>query len=223
MEPAYWHSRWEKGEIGFHLLTPNPRLLTWWPQLQMPTEAMVFVPLCGKSLDMVWLRQQGHTVVGVEISPLAVQQFFAENGMTPQVEQQGDFTCYTTDGFRLLCGDYFDLTPAVVWGETASCAVAIYDRAALVALPPARRRAYAAQMRALAPSGSRMLLLTFAYPQTDFPGPPFSVSPAEVHQLYGAAADIEHWCDEEALSLHPGLQARGVRELREHVFALRFR
>ncbi|GAB6050598.1 thiopurine S-methyltransferase [Hydrogenophilus islandicus] len=222
MEHGFWHERWERGEIGFHLDEFNPRLTTYWPQLQVARDATVFVPLCGKSLDLLWLREQGHTVVGVELSPVAVSQFFAENDATPEVSTCGPFACYTTDGIRLLQGDYFALTPEIVWGwdGAPATATAIYDRAALVALPPEMRQQYAAKMRELARPGTKMLLVTLEYPQEERPGPPFSVSPAEVFDHFAAVAEISHWLDTDVLPDHPRWQERGVRFLREHVFAL---
>lgn len=222
MEPGFWHERWQKGEIGFHLDRFNPKLLTHWPRLAVPVDATVFVPLCGKSLDMLWLREQGHRVVGVELSPVAVSQFFEENDATPEVTECPPHTAYTTDGIRLYLGDYFALTPEQVWnwGPKAPAHTAIYDRAALVALPPEMRPRYAAQLRSLARPGTKMLLVTLEYPQAERAGPPFSVPPDEVFRHFADVSSIEHWSDDDVLPEHPHWQARGISYLREHVFAL---
>ncbi len=229
MEPGFWHERWQKGEIGFHLSEVNPRLRAFWPRLGVSPHATVFVPLCGKSLDMIWLREQGHRVVGVELSPIAVTQFFAEQGATPTVTPRDGFACHECDDIALWCGDFFALEPQSVWGE-GTAERAIYDRAALVALPEAMRPRYAERLLTLARWGQEnaaseasavpMLLVTLEYPQAQRNGPPFSVPPSEVTQLFASAKRLEHWLDEDVLPQHPHWVARGVRYMREHVFAL---
>jgi len=79
MDPQFWHERWQRNETGWHQREINAHLQDFWPQLQQPAGGRVLVPLCGKSRDLLWLRAQGHAVLGVEISPIAVREFFAEN------------------------------------------------------------------------------------------------------------------------------------------------
>jgi len=109
MEIEFWHQRWMKNQIGFHQQEINSHLQEFWQQLNLPDEAPVFVPLCGKSRDMLWLRARGHPVLGVEISPIAVRDFFAENDLTPDVIRDGAFERWESDGLTILCGDFFDL------------------------------------------------------------------------------------------------------------------
>lgn len=181
MEPEFWLSRWQANRIGFHEGLPNDFLVAQFAALGVAPGGRVFVPLCGKSQDMLWLRAQGYAVVGAELSPLAAAQFFAEAGLVPEVSQAGAFTAYETEGVRLLVGDILTLTPALLGPVDA-----VYDRAALVALPSVLRARYAAHLMALTQAAPQ-LLVTFAYDQAVVEGPPFSVEAAEVRALYGEA------------------------------------
>lgn len=180
MEHAFWHARWQEGRIGFHQADINSWLRRYWSRLAVPGDARVLVPLCGKSSDMLWLREQGHPVVGVELSDLACRDFFVEHGtqVTPVAVPEGHTR--ERDGITLWCADFFELG-AQHWGEVT----AVYDRAALIALPPAMRKAYAAHLREQLASGVEMLLVTLEF--TGSEGPPFSVPEAEVRRLFEPA------------------------------------
>lgn len=186
MEHQFWLERWQQDQIGFHQAEINQYLSEHWAQLGLPEGTPVFVPLCGKSLDMLWLRQQGHPVLGVELSDKAVSAFFEENDITPEVSQEGGFKVYTSSGLRLLSGDFFALEP-----EDLKEIRAVYDRAALIALPPPMRMDYARHMANLLPAGAHILLITMEYPAGTLEGPPFSVSEEEVHKLFDAAFTVE--------------------------------
>lgn len=150
-----WLQCWREQRTDFHQITVNPLLDRFWPSLALARGSRVFVPLCGKSLDMIWLAQQGHEVVGVELSPLAVEDFFRENGLIPVLRQQGQFTVWSCGKLSVLCGDYFALTAADI-GEFDT----VYDRAALTALPENIRDQYVAQLMRLLPASARVFLLT---------------------------------------------------------------
>jgi len=111
MEPEFWIRRWEEGQTGFHLDEVNRHLQDHWPALALPADCGVFVPLCGKSLDLLWLRARGHAVLGVEISPKAVADFFAEHDLQPRHESRPPFEAWHVDGLEILQGDFFDLQP----------------------------------------------------------------------------------------------------------------
>lgn len=209
MEERFWLERWERQEIGFHQRSINTHLLRFWPELGLARDKGVFVPLCGKSTDMIWLHAQGHPVLGVELSPVAVAAFFTENGLAPQRRRQGKFDVAESDGIRIFRGDFFDLTADDLAGFEA-----VYDRAALIAMPPAMRERYAAHMARILPSGTRMLLLTVEYPQEQMQGPPFSVPLAEVERLYGSRADVRLLSRDDVLSKVPEFAERGVTALR---------
>jgi len=186
VEHAFWLERWEQNQIGFHQAEINAYLSAHWGELGLGEGAPVFVPLCGKSLDMLWLREQGHPVLGVELSRKALEAFFEENAITPAIQESARFTEYRAEGLRLFAGDFFKLTTADL-GEIR----AVYDRAALIALPPALRRDYARHMCALLPPGAHILLITMEYPPGALEGPPFCVSEEELHSLYTPDFSIE--------------------------------
>lgn len=214
MDPSFWHARWQANEIGFHQQEINPHLQRFWPQLGV-TGGTVFVPLCGKSRDMLWLASQGHRVLGVEISPIAAAAFFGENGLDVEPMQEARFVRRQIAELTLLEGDLFDLAPAHLDGVTA-----VYDRASLIALPPPMRERYAAHMAALLPGGTPVLLVTLDYPQPEMDGPPFAVSAAEVAALFGARFDIDSLGGQDILAENPRFQARGLTRLEERVYRL---
>jgi len=210
MEPEFWAERWEKGETGFHRKKVHPQLVRYFQNLQMSAGERIFVPLCGKSLDMLWLAEQGLEVVGVELSELGLNDFFSQAGLFPNRYSRGQYEVWQAGRFELLQGDFFALSRADL-GRVRH----VYDRAALVALPPQMRPDYAARIAALLPAGGRLLLISYDYLQQQMEGPPFAVPLAEVEQLFASTFRLELLADEDTLAWHPGLQARGVTELRE--------
>ena len=183
MEPKFWQERWARNQLGFHLPEVNPYLERHWPSLALAEGAKVLVPLCGKSLDLMWLATQGHRVLGVELSEQAVEAFFSEQSLTPRITQRGVFTVYQADLIEVWCGDFFALDAEVL----ADC-TAVYDRAALIALPPLMRSQYTEQLNNMLRPGCQGLLITLDYDQTQKAGPPFAVTDEEVKVLLGA-----HW------------------------------
>jgi len=230
MTPEFWHQRWQRGEIGWHSEDINRHLAEHWPALDVPATGRVLVPLCGKSLDMLWLAGRGHRVLGIELSPIAVAAFFAENGLHAQVQDLAPepFVRWSVDELELLVGDFFDLSPRLLQ-DAGGGIDAIYDRASLIALPPALRPAYAAHLASLlrgaggtaAPIVS--LLITLDHDPSRMQGPPFAVSETEVRALFGADFRIEAVADFDALAESPGFRARGLDWLREHVYRLELR
>ncbi len=218
MEKEFWLERWERAEIGFHQNEVNPYLLGFGQALSLAEAGEVFVPLCGKSKDMVWLRQHGCTVLGVELSAIAVQDFFRENGHTPTHTNTEKFECCEAEGIRILCGDFFDLSQADMAKVSA-----VYDRASLVALPPDMRERYARHLVDILPSGTKILLITFDYPQTEMQGPPFAVSVNEVEALYSKYAEIQLLAQEDVLEQNPRFKQRGMTRMQENVFVLTLR
>lgn len=216
MEAEFWLERWRHREIGWHLNEINSHLQDHWPKLDRPKGSPVFVPLCGKTLDLLWLVSQGYPVVGIEISQIAVEELFAEHRLTPAISREGAFLRYRVDELSVLCGDFFDLEP-----EDLAGVAAVFDRASLIALPPSMRPAYAARMRRLFPEGVDTLLITLSYDQAEMTGPPFSVQQAEVEQLYGETYRIERLASFDALPESPHFQRRGLTALREEVYRLK--
>ena len=180
MEHSFWHDRWATNQIGFHQPAANPLLVTHCAALALPSAGRVLLPLCGKTLDIAWLLAAGYRVVGVELSELAVQQLFAELGATPRIQVLNDaLQRYETDKLTVFVGDIFALNR-----ELLGSVDAIYDRAALVALPATLRPRYASHLTAIS-AGARQLLVSFDYEQSQLPGPPFAVLAEELSELYG--------------------------------------
>ncbi|MGM0593809.1 MAG: thiopurine S-methyltransferase [Pseudomonadota bacterium] len=186
MDHTFWLERWERDQIGFHQAEVNAYLCSHWEELGLAEGAPVFVPLCGKSRDMLWLRSQGHEVLAVELSEKAVAAFFEENRIPPAVEHTERFSAYSAAGLKLLAGDFFALRPADLEGICA-----VYDRASLIALPPSMRSDYARHMATLLPAGAHILLITMEYADPAIEGPPFSVTEEEVRGLYGEYFSVE--------------------------------
>jgi thiopurine S-methyltransferase len=217
MHPEFWHQRWSEHQIGFHQATPTPLLLKHWPSLGMPAGAQVFVPLAGKSLDMAWLAAQGYRVLGVELSQLAVEQFFAEHGLQPQIHETRYGRHHVAGGIELICGDAFALD-----AEALRDCMGVFDRAALIALPPDLRARYAAELYARLPAGCRGLLVTLEYPQHEREGPPFAVPQDEVHALFHADWTIALLERRPIPPEHPGYVG-GVTRLDTALYDLRRR
>jgi thiopurine S-methyltransferase len=210
MKKEFWLERWERGEIGFHQDEINPYLVQYWRELSRSNAAKVFVPLCGKSQDMVWLRQQGCEVLGVELSAIAVQDFFKEGGRSPKHAISGKFESCEADGIRILCGDFFDLSKEDMANVDA-------------ALPPEMRERYARHLVDILPPATQILLVTFDYPQAEMQGPPFAVSVSEVEALYGKYADIRLLAQKDTLPENPRFVQRGVSRMEESIFLLTLR
>ncbi len=176
------------------------------------------MPLCGKSLDMLWLRGQGYRVLGVELSVIAVRDFFSGQGKSPAHSRSDKFECCEAEGIRILCADFFDLSK-----EDMAQVCAVYDRASLVALPPEMRARHARHLVDILPAGSQVLLVTFDYPQEQMPGPPFAVSVDEVQALYSPYAAVRLLAQQDILDRQPRFKARGVTRMQENIFLLTLR
>ena len=216
MQPEFWHQRWLDRQIGFHRDAPLPLLVRHWPALGLAAGSRICVPLSGKSLDMAWLAEKGHRVFGIELSTLAIEQFFAEQDLAPTVTTSAAGTHYRAGPYELLAGDAFAVPAALL----ADC-VGVYDRAALVALPPPLRDTYLATLWRRLPIGCRGLLVTLEYPQPEKDGPPFSVDEAEVRAGFSTDWSPERLERRDILADEPTFQAAGVTALSTAVYALR--
>ncbi len=215
MEPKFWQERWARNQIGFHLPEVNPYLQRHWPTLALPDGAKVLVPLCGKSLDLMWLASHGLRVMGVELSEQAVEAFFSEQNLTPRISQRGGFKVYQADLIELWCGDFFALEAEML----ADC-TALYDRAALIALPPLMRAQYAEHLNHLLQRGCQGLLVTLDYEQTQKAGPPFAVTDEEVKVLLGAHWALQVLEEQDVLGESWKFVQDGVTRLEERVYRI---
>lgn len=188
MESEFWHSRWENNEIGFHMNETHPLLAKHFERLLQTNNndsATIFVPLCGKTLDILWFLNKGHEVVAVELSELAISQLFADLRVTPSITQIADFKVFHGPQLKIFVGDIFSLKPEHV-GKVSY----IYDRAALVALPEHMRPNYCQQLIQLSNKATQ-LLISFDYDQQQMPGPPFSVTETAIRSYYQSAYSLE--------------------------------
>jgi len=183
MDHAFWHSRWQNQQIGFHLDQANPLLVGYFHHLGLSAGQCIVVPLCGKSLDIPWLLAQGLHVVGIELSPLAVQALFQELALTPEITPIGALTCYRAGPLTVFNGDFFALSQVQLTEAGVEKVDAVYDRAALVALPADMRQRYSQHLATLT-GHAKQLLVSFDYDQSLQAGPPFSVNAQAVQQLY---------------------------------------
>lgn len=218
MEPGFWHEKWQQQQIGFHQQDINPFLVMYWHQLALPADAKIFVPLCGKSLDMCFLAEQGHQVIGCELNEFAVQQFFSDNQLPMQQSAEGEHQHYQTEQISLYQGDIFTL-PHAITAEVSG----FYDRAALIAWPESMRVQYAKRLAYLLPQGSVGLLVTLDYPQEALSGPPFAVSPTWVETHLTEDFEIQSLACQDVLADNPRFVKKAVPWLNEAVYLLKRR
>lgn len=214
MEPAFWLERWRNQDIGFHQPEYHALLQKYWPQLRLAAGSPVFVPLCGKSLDMVWLAERGHRVIGAELSEIAVDAFFAERGLAPGRREEGRFVVKAAGPYEIWCGDIFDPPPAAL-----QPAAATYDRAALIAFPAALQRPYAEKLSALLPDAP-VLLITLDYDPRQMQGPPFATPTRQVLDLFTGHYDCSELECRDVLAGHPHFMQRGLTALAESAWLL---
>jgi thiopurine S-methyltransferase len=209
MDGRFWHQKWERNEIAFHEREANPLLVTYFKDLSLPEGSRVFVPLCGKTLDVHWLVARGYRVAGAELSHIPVGQLFSELGVAPDITAIDRVSRYSSHNIDVFVGDIFSLSRSVL-GQID----AIYDRAALVALPEPIRDKYAAHLIEITDRAPQ-LLITFDYDQRLLDGPPFSVSDEEVGRHYRESHDLRLLASEDVKG---GLKGRCAAA--EHVWLL---
>ena len=205
MEADFWLKKWELGETGFHQESINETLQAWWPSVEAPAGSAVLVPLCGKTLDMCWLADQGHTVIGMEVSPVACEAFFDGLQLKPDIEKARAFRSYSAGPYRILQGDFFSATATDV-----APVAAFYDRAALVAMPPDMQPDYTRQLLSLLPSGAVGLINCLEYPPDVMDGPPFSIGQASLRQLLGPQCPVTRLSVREVNTEGTSLEGRGL-------------
>ena len=225
MQQDFWIERWQKGETGFHQEQLNPYLGYFYGEKGAPLEKRqslkVFVPLCGKSVDMLWLAQNGYEVLGIECSEIAVKAFFETHNLEYQLVEGKPFARYISEAkegqarIEILQGDFFDLVLEELNGVTD-----IYDRASMIALPEEMRLDYFNKMIELQGQGMRTLLITLTYPQQEMNGPPFSVTENELNELYGEKFRIDKLLGKDILADEPKFKQRGLTALYETAYKL---
>ena len=212
METKFWMQRWRDESTPWHEGVPNAQLRRHFERLHLAPGDRVFVPLCGKAEDMWWLHERGMEVIGIDLSPLAARAFLHAHRLAFTETADARFTVLESPGFRLLAGDFFHLEAADLAGVAA-----VYDRAALVALPAPMRRHYAERLTGLL--AAPILLVSLVYPQHEIDGPPFSVEEPEIRGLFAGRRGVEHLAAEDVIE-RSSLRKRGLTQLYEHTYAI---
>ena len=211
----YWQQKWESDDIGFNQSQPNQLLQRYFNIAHSKLGDHIFVPLCGKSIDMIWLVNQGYNVVGVELSTIACEAFYQENNIPVSMTRTDDFTVYRSDKITLYAGDFFKLSK-----EMLGRIDVVYDRAALIALPAELRQRYAAYLLKLIDLDTVIFLITTVYNQNEMTGPPFSVDDKEVATLYSNRFKVKQIYNKPVQVIPSHLQARGLVTAHEQVYYL---
>ena len=214
MESSFWQQRWQENKIGFHLDSVNPLLIKHMEKLQLGPGEQVFVPLCGKSLDLIWLAEQGYRVLGIELSQVAVDAFFNENNLAPFKVKKDGLTFYQAGLITLVCGDFYQLTASQLVNVAA-----VYDRASFIALPEEMRPAYAEHLNTICAKQPR-LVVALNYEQSQMAGPPFAVAESELKTVYGADFNIQCVEQTDVLAEHGHFASKGLSALDESVYIL---
>lgn len=212
VEAKFWLQRWRDGSTPWHEGAPNEALRRHLNRLSLRPGDRIFVPLCGKAEDMWWLHECGLEVLGVDLSPIAGREFLNAHRLDFTESRDSRYSVLESSGFRLLAGDFFALEAADLAGVAA-----VYDRAALVALPAPMRRRYARRLSALVEAP--ILLISMVYPEHEIDGPPFSVPESEVRELFGDRRRVRHLAEEDIIE-RSSLRKRGLTRLHEHTYLI---
>ena len=215
VDKQHWLDRWRENRIGFHEGEVNRYLDRYLSQFGLEPGSCLFMPLCGKAHDIAWLAGQGYEVIGIELSQLAIEAFFEEQGLTYECFETDRFAIYEGERITLLQGDFFDLRN----DDLGACSF-VYDRAALIAIDAPDRPRYCEHMLSIIPAVSNMLLVTMEYDQAEMQGPPFSVSRDEIYRYYDDAFSINLLESNDILDERPRWRDAGLTALGECVFRL---
>ena len=213
MDEPFWQNKWRENQIGFHQEAFNGHLQKYWPSLY-GHPGKTLVPLCGKSLDLTYLAQYGHTV-GVEYAQTAIVQYFQELGVDPVEGEQWGYPSFTHQQTTLLQGDFFRLGKAAEPDFDY-----VYDRAALIALRPDTRERYVKCLAKVCRPGAINLTITIDYAQHEMQGPPFALGPRTVEDLYGPHFKVDCLFSSPPIMAEGGIGARGVSNVQTHVFKM---
>ncbi len=212
MKKDFWLNKWNENSIGFHRSDFHPNLIKNISRFE-ELEKTILVPLCGKTLDMIYLKDQGFKVVGIEFSKKACEEFFKENNISYDEIKQGDYIQFRSKNIDLYCGDYFKFIPS----EKLNYA---YDRAAIVALDPDTRKSYADQYAKLLNPGGKLLMLTFEYDQSKCQGPPWSTEEYFIYEYFEKEFDIEILESEEIEVGNPRMRESGIETATQKSYLL---
>ncbi len=213
---ADWLKFWENNETNWHGDKITQELVEYFELFELEPRDKVFVPLCGKSLDMLYIMSQGFSVVGVEISEIGVRQFFSENNLAYKITKVDDFDLYSTENLEIYCGDFFALT-----SKHLNNVKSVFDRKSLIALEPEVRQKYVKHLNDIISLGARILLITLQYPQYQMSGPPFSVDKSEVESLFSMAFESQELRSFNDIENESKLTRAGVDYINNAAYYLR--
>lgn len=215
MDHTFWKNKWQNNEIGFHLPEVNAHLINHAKHLDIKKGNTIFMPLCGKSHDIIWFKKQDCQVKGIEISPIAVSDFFEESNLEFDKHPIHYGEKYHSASIEIILGNFFDL-PHDYFQDIDI----VYDRAALIALPKSMRKEYAAHLITHLPNQAKILLITLQYPQHQMKGPPFSVEEEEIEQYFKTRFSIQKLDQLDILVNEPHFRKKGLSYLSESVYFL---
>ncbi len=218
MKKEFWLEKWQNNQTGFHKDFTHPLLIEYITQLGLEQGDTIFVPLCGKTLDLLWLNQQGFKVIGVELSQLAAEQFFSENELQFSKHQEGSFVVYQYENITLYQGDFFDMSK-----DQLKEVKAVYDRAALIALPDDLVGNYVDKMHEIITCGAKELLITLEFIKKLGPlGPPFTTPDSKVMELFSNYQSVELLQEVDIISREPKFEELGCEYVYERVYLIKF-
>jgi len=206
MEISFWESKWRKGQIGFHMENGYEPLKKYWQKLEIIKNPNVLVPLCGKSVDLVWLAGQGAQVYGIEVIKQAVLDFFRDQQITPAESKENDLKLYKAGPIEIWNGDFFRVKP-----ELMPSIDVVYDKGGLVALPLDSQKRYVEKLYSFTHPKSKILLHHFEYPQDEMEGPPFSIPLARIRELFGDKYTIRTLLQETSNTKYEKFRERGLK------------
>ena len=215
MELNFWKQRWEQNQIAFHLPEVNPYIDKCFKKFDIGHNSLIFIPLCGKTLDIAWFAANDFSVVGVECSEKAINDFFNEQNIESQKDKIEQFDVYSTTNINLLHGDFFKLDKKMLEGVSL-----VYDRASLIALPEVMRFKYIELLKEILPDKTQIFLITLEYNQTQMSGPPFAVPHNEVIRLYQPEFEVEVLYENDVLDGHQKFKERGLTSLIERCYKI---
>lgn len=216
MKKEFWIEKWNNNQTGFHKDFTHPLLIKFIDKFNMSEGDTVFVPLCGKSLDILWLAQQGYHVIGVEVSELAVCKFFTENNLKFTKISQDGFEIYKHKNITIFRGDFFAMLP-----EHTIDVKAVYDRAAFIALPDDIVSNYVNKLKEIIPKGAQTLLITLEFEKTSGPiGPPFNSPDIKVNKLFKQYSSVEMVQQEDIISREHKFKEQGCDYVYERVYLI---
>lgn len=214
MDKEFWSNAWNERQIGFHQSEINKNLRQFSSLFGQKSGDSILVPLCGKTLDMIYLQQLNFKIDGVEIVEQAIKEFFSENNLIPKISNEKNFTRYSHDDYSLYLGDFHQFE------NLNKKYKFVYDRASMIALPPELRKNHAQSLKNLTLSGSKILLITLEYDQEKVPGPPFSVLKSEVEILFNDSFIIQELKSESTSNIGPKFKDAGINKVYQRVYLL---